>query len=162
MTRSMNLRLSIIAILFSLVPICSTLVASPAYALSMHYVAADAPKSCILPDGNPGQNNVSGSTGELGSNLQTCCPAGHTGALECFYAKYMNPLVQLLAAVVGIAIVIAIVYGAIEYITSGGDPQRAAAGKKRITEAIIGLVAFLLLYTFLQFIVPGGFLNGGA
>ncbi len=81
--------------------------------------------------------------------------------MACLYAKYLNPLIALLSGVIVIVIVIAIIYGAIEYITSGGDPQRSAAGKKRITEALIGLIAFFLLFAFLQFLVPGGLFNNG-
>ena len=128
----------------------------PAYASPIAYVAVGKGSACPLPDGG---------TGVVQSDGRTCCPSrGGSGqdasASSCLFSKYINPAIQLMAAIIGIAVVIAIVLGAIEYITSGGDPQRASAGKKRITNALIGLAAFLLLYAFLQFIVPGGFLNG--
>ena len=74
--------------------------------------------------------------------------------------KYVNPLITMLSVLVGVVIVIAIIYGGIEYIMAEGDPQKAAAGRKRIINALFALAAFLLLYGFLQFIVPGGVLNG--
>lgn len=109
--------------------------------------------SCFLPDGSP--------DGVIGSDNLTCCPRKYVDdGLGCLYAKYLNPVIALLSAVMGLVVVIAIVYGAFEYTTSNGDPQRAAAGRQKIVNALIGLVAFILLYAFLQFIVPGGLLNG--
>lgn len=115
-----------------------------------------AGKSCLLPDGG---------TGAIQNDGQTCCPSQVNGRTtdpdkECLFAKYINPAIQLMSAVIGIVIVVGIILGAIEYITSAGDPQKAANGKKRITEALIGLAAFILLYTFLQFIIPGGLAHG--
>lgn len=124
-----------------------------AYADPFTFVAAAA--TCTLPDGSSGFTTKYPNTDNT-----TCCPPGKTDAVSCLYAKYLNPLIALLAAVVGVVVVIGIVYGAIEYITSNGDPQRAASGKKRIINALVALVAFLLLYAFLQFIVPGGLVNG--
>lgn len=118
------------------------------------YAAAAAPgQACAASDPD-------GSTGYVQSDGHTCCPKPNSTPTACFYSKYVNPLIALLSAAVGVVVVAAIIYGGIEYITSAGDPQKAAAGQKRIIEALIGLVAFVLLYAFLVFIVPGGFLNG--
>jgi hypothetical protein len=124
-----------------------------AFALSPNIFAASPGASCALPDGT--------SNGAIQQDGVTCCPSGPTNGLDkasgtCLFSKYINPIIQLISAVIGVAIVIGIVYGAIEYITSGGDPQRAASGRQRITNALLGLAAFILLYAFLQFIIPGG------
>lgn len=94
---------------------------------------------------------------------QTCCPGTNrsTNSTTCFLDKYVNPTIQLLSAAVGLVAVVAIIIGAIEYITSGGDPQRAASGRNHITNALLGLFAFAFLYAFLQFLLPGGLFNGG-
>ena|SRR5260221_144452 len=109
--------------------------------------------ACDLPNGD--------TNGTLSNDGRTCCPknSGSDGT-SCLYAKYINPLIDLLAGAVGLVVVIAIIFGAIEYITAGGDTQRSAEGRKRIIAALIGLAAFILLYGFIQFIVPGGLLNG--
>lgn len=70
--------------------------------------------------------------------------------------KYVNPLINFLAAVVGVAVVISMVIGGIQYSQSAGDPQAASAAKNRIRNAIIALVTFLFLYALLNFLVPGG------
>lgn len=91
---------------------------------------------------------------------RTCCPkSAGSNPSSCLYAKYINPIVNLLSAAVGIIVVAAIIVGAIQFSTSGGDPQKAANGKKHIQNALLGLVVYLLLFGFLQFIIPGGLLN---
>lgn len=95
------------------------------------------------------------------------CPAYQAAQMTCnkdngcdIVAKYINPAIVLLSALVGVVVVMAIIIGGIQYASSGGDPQKAASGRKHIMQAVIGLLAYLLLYAFLQFIIPGGKLNG--
>lgn len=155
-----NLLVSALLILCSLtVPLG---IAQAVYAVPLPTVFAV--ESCTLPDGSGG--TVAKYTH---TDNTTCCPSntingtvngqGQADAVSCFYGKYLNPLIALLAGIVGVIVVIGIVFGAIEFITSNGDPQRAASGKKRITSALLALGVFLLLYAFLQFLVPGGLLN---
>lgn len=80
-------------------------------------------------------------------------------AFGCLLKKYINPAISLLSAAVGILVVITIIRGALTYTSSAGDPSKAAAGKQHIINALIGLAAYLMLYVFLQFIIPGGILN---
>ncbi len=74
--------------------------------------------------------------------------------------NYLNPAIQLMSAAVGIAIAISIVIGGIQYASSAGDPQQAAAAKARIRNAIIALLTFLFLYALLNFLIPGGLFHG--
>lgn len=71
-------------------------------------------------------------------------------------AKYINPLIKALSALVGVGVTVAIIWGAILIGSSGGDPQRFAQGKRRITVALVTLVGYFLFYQFLNWIVPGG------
>jgi hypothetical protein len=73
-----------------------------------------------------------------------------------FIDHYLAPIISFLGAGVGLIVVIMIVVGGIQYSTSGGDPSKASAAKQRIRNALIALVAFGLMYSFLQFIVPNG------
>lgn len=95
-----------------------------------------------------------------GDNKYVCCPAGtETNATSCIFEKYINPAIVLLGVIVGIVVVFGIVSGGIQYASSAGDPQKTAAGKGKIMKAIYGLLAFLFLYSALQFLSPGG-ING--
>lgn len=70
--------------------------------------------------------------------------------------NYVNPAINLLAALVGIFAVISIVVAGIQYSSSGGEPAKASAAKMRIRNTIIALVAFALLWLGLNFAIPGG------
>jgi len=72
-------------------------------------------------------------------------------------AKYINPIInKFLVPLAVIAVIIGIIWGAITYITSGGDPQRVALGKSRITKALLALLLFIFLYALLNWLIPGG------
>jgi hypothetical protein len=72
--------------------------------------------------------------------------------------KFINPLIKVLSVLVGIAAAIGIIVGAIQYSTSAGDPQKATNGKNHIRNAIIAIVAYVLLFVVLNWIIPGGIL----
>jgi hypothetical protein len=55
-----------------------------------------------------------------------------------------------------LAVVIGLIWGGIEYTASTNDPQKVGQAKKHIQNSLIGLVAYLLLFAFLQYIIPGG------
>ncbi|HUD06387.1 MAG TPA: hypothetical protein VMR34_00720 [Candidatus Saccharimonadales bacterium] len=114
-----------------------------------------------------GGQNCSGA--DYTTNVQsTTIPSNVTppdAAANCstncnLITEYLNPIINFLSAAVGIVVVMMIVVGGIQYSSSGGNPQSAAAAKKRIANAILAAFAFLFLYGFLQFIVPGGLFNG--
>ncbi len=69
---------------------------------------------------------------------------------------YINYAIAAIAALTGVVIIIAIIAAGIEYASAGGDPQKVASAKNRIRNAIIGLIAFGLLFGFLSWLVPGG------
>ncbi|MGB4759507.1 MAG: hypothetical protein WBP26_05645 [Candidatus Saccharimonadales bacterium] len=84
-------------------------------------------------------------------------------AVECssdacrnLYTKYINPLVRLLSAAVGVVVVASIVIGGVQYSAAGSDPQKVAEARKRISNAILALVVFIFLSAFLQWLIPGG------
>lgn len=69
---------------------------------------------------------------------------------------YIQTGVNLVTALAGLAITAAFIVGGIQYSTSGGNPTASAAAKKRIGNAVMALLALVFLYTFLQWLVPGG------
>ncbi len=70
--------------------------------------------------------------------------------------EYLQSGINLLTGLAGLAITASVIIGGIQYSTSGGNPQAASAAKKRISNAFLALLALVFLYTFLQWIVPGG------
>lgn len=70
--------------------------------------------------------------------------------------QYVYPLINFLAALVGIAVTVSIIIGGVQYGSSAGDPQKTSAAKNRIRNSIIALVTFIFLYALLNFLIPGG------
>jgi hypothetical protein len=103
--------------------------------------------ACQLPDGRQGVLQTDG---------RTCCPGGATTVEQCVFGKYITPVIELLSAAVGLLVVISVVYGAFEIVTAGSEVAKAAAGRKRIIQTLIGLFAYMSLFALLQFLVPGG------
>lgn len=88
--------------------------------------------------------------------LTPCKRASHCDVVK----TYIDPLIATLAAGVGVVCAISIVVGGIQYASSAGDPQKAAAARSRITNTIIALIGFFLLFAFISWLLPGGLLNG--
>jgi hypothetical protein len=70
--------------------------------------------------------------------------------------EYVVPTINLLGAAFGLVAVISLIMGGINYTTSEGDPQKVSRAKIRIRNTIFSIVAFLFLYAFLNFLIPGG------
>jgi hypothetical protein len=135
--------------------------------------SANAVISCSNPAGEAGNTGGAGGDGS-GSAIGACDttdgykgdPAvcddsnGCSDADNCdLVSKYVNPIInKFLAPLAILAVVFGIVWGAIQYITAGGDSQKVAQAKAHIQRAITGLVAFLFLYAFLNWLLPGGLL----
>jgi hypothetical protein len=65
--------------------------------------------------------------------------------------------ISLFFVVAGIGVVIMFLWGAVDWILSGGDKEKVAGARKKITNALIGL--FVLAITFAVMIVIGQLLN---
>lgn len=74
--------------------------------------------------------------------------------------KYINPAINLFSVIFALVVVISLILGAIQYITSEGDPQKSAKAKQRIFNTVVAFVAYFFLYAFLQFLIPGGIFKG--
>ena len=61
----------------------------------------------------------------------------------------MLPFILIIA---GFLTVIIIVISGIQFITSGGNPEAAAAARGRLTYAVVGLIIILLAFALLQVI----------
>jgi hypothetical protein len=65
-------------------------------------------------------------------------------------------IVNFLSAAVGVAVIAMIIVGGIQYSLAGDNSSALESAKKRITNAIIALFAFLFAWAFLQWLIPGG------
>lgn len=70
--------------------------------------------------------------------------------------KYVNPALEVVTAIFGLVAIASLIIGGIQYSASAGDPQKVTEAKKRISNTLLAIVAYLLLFAFLQFLIPGG------
>ncbi len=70
-------------------------------------------------------------------------------------ANYLGLVYNFLISTVGILAAVMMMIGGFQYLTSGGDPGRAKAGKERISNALLGMVLALASYLILNTINPG-------
>jgi hypothetical protein len=95
------------------------------------------------------------------------CDAGSSGSFEtdcengldpsnCEISRYLTTFTRVLTALVGIVITIMIVVGGIQYSAARDNPQAVQAAKGHIINALLALLAYIFMFAFLQWIVPGG------
>ncbi|HEY8886518.1 MAG TPA: hypothetical protein VIM31_03425 [Candidatus Microsaccharimonas sp.] len=67
--------------------------------------------------------------------------------------------INILTAGVGIAAIGGIIYGSILYTSAGGSPEQVKKAMQVITNVVIGVVAYALMFSGLNFLIPGGLFN---
>ena len=96
------------------------------------------------------------TTAPIGNNCATDA-ANPTNCLKKVeIVKDLNIVVNVLAALVGVAVVGTIILGGIQFAAAGDKAEAVSAAKKRIINGLIALFAFLFVYAFLQWLIPGG------
>lgn len=69
-------------------------------------------------------------------------------------ACILNLIVDVLSIGIGILGVIGITIVGIQYLTAGGDEGKTRKAKQRMFEIIIGLVAYVVIYAILKWLLP--------
>ena len=69
-------------------------------------------------------------------------------------AQYVGGVYTFLLSIAGMVAAVVMVVGGFQYLTSGGDKSKIAAGRKRIVNALSGLVLALSSYVILYVINP--------
>lgn len=68
-------------------------------------------------------------------------------------------IINILTSLVGIVAVGVLVYAGILYASAGDNSQQITSAKGMITNTVIGIVAFALMFFALNWLIPGGVLN---
>lgn len=69
--------------------------------------------------------------------------------------KILGLILRVLVYGLGAAATLGVVIAGVMYLTARDDPQQAAKAKKRLIEIAIGLVAWAVLFTVLNWLIPG-------
>lgn len=103
------------------------------------------------------QDEVKNDKGEVVSCKPSAdCEGEDLNAGNCRIVHWVVVFINVLSAMVGITVVIMVIVGGIQYSAAGDDPQKVQEAKKKISNALLALVAFIFMYAFLQWVVPGG------
>lgn len=85
------------------------------------------------------------------------------GSDRCVGGKQQNPIYKMLSIIIGFAsgilglvLVLMVVISGLQYVTSEGNPDRTKSAKDRLKGAATGLVLFVIMFAFLQLILPEG------
>lgn len=93
------------------------------------------------------------STGASTSILKTCGDqAGGKNGEGIFCV--LNFVVDIMTIGIGILGVIGITIVGIQYLTAGGSEEKTRKAKRRMFEIVIGLVAYVLIYAALKWLLP--------
>ena len=68
-------------------------------------------------------------------------------------------VVNIMTVGVGVLALAGLVYGAVLYTSSGGNPEQVKKARVVFTNVVIGVISFGLMFTLLNFLVPGGVFN---
>ncbi len=100
----------------------------------------------------------SGKAYEAPNDITKCVPisTNPVALKDNPIVKDLNDIVNVLSGLVGVVVVGVIILGGIQFATAGDKAEAVSAAKKRITNGVIALVAFLFIFAFLQWLIPGG------
>jgi hypothetical protein len=79
------------------------------------------------------------------------CPNG-----QCLIDTYIQPAINMIAALVGIACVISFILAGIRYASSADNPQKVSESKQRMVTTAMVLIGFFTFYALLNYLIPGG------
>lgn len=105
------------------------------------------------PDCAPGEADCCGGVRTSIIKGDLCEGEGEEGGV--IFGLLKNVL-RILTAGVGIAAVGGIAYGALLYTTAENKPEQTKKAIGIITNVVIGIAAYALMYIFLNFLIPGG------
>ena len=69
-------------------------------------------------------------------------------------ADILNLVVDIMTIGIGILGLIGILIVGTQYLTAGGNEEKTKKAKRRMFEIVIGLVAYVVLYSFLRWLLP--------
>lgn len=120
--------------------------------LSVTGIWASSPKALAFNPFGKLKSDVCSSNTEASANSPVCTVDGSTNPVSGKNGVLIKAT-NLIALVGGIAAVIIIIIGGLQYVLSTGDATRTNSAKNTILYALIGLVVILVARTIITFIL---------
>lgn len=86
------------------------------------------------------------------------CPTGNDGGL----VKLVVSVLDIMTAGIGVLAVVGVMYAGIQYMMAGENEQKVMAAKRRLGWVTTGLVAYVLVFVIMKWLLPGFAGNGGS
>ena len=99
-------------------------------------------------------NAFAGTCSGVETSIINCEEGGDGGIWHI-----LSLVIDIFSIGVGILSLIGIAVFGVQYLTAGGDINKTTKAKNRLINVAIGLVAYVLLWTGTQWLLPGGKLN---
>ena len=103
---------------------------------------------------SPINETYADTCGGVNTALITCKEGGDGGVYHV-----IGLVIDAFSIGVGILAVAGILWSGTIYITSGQSEDRATTAKRRIYDIVLGLMAYVVLWSLTQWLLPGGVLN---
>jgi len=100
---------------------------------------------------------------------QSCCGGVETSILTCDQAGGESDdirvsgvwgilllAINILTAGIGIAALGGLIYGSVLYTTAAGSAEQVKKARTIFVNIVIGIIAYALMYSLLNFLIPGG------
>lgn len=70
--------------------------------------------------------------------------------------KDINVAVGVLSGIVGVVVIGSLIFAGIQYSFAGANVQATTNARNRIISSLIAFVSFLLIFAFIEWLIPGG------
>jgi len=106
----------------------------------------------------PGAAQAVGNNGcETDTSIIKCNNVNDSGDIEnTGIWSILLLVINIMTVGVGILAVAGIVYGSVLYTSAGGSPDQVKKARTVIVNVVVGILAYLLMFSVLNFIIPGG------
>jgi|SRR5579862_1853786 len=70
--------------------------------------------------------------------------------------KDINVAVGVLGGIVGVVVIGSLIFAGIQYSFAGASAQAATNARNRIISSLLAFACFLLIFAFIEWLIPGG------
>ena len=96
--------------------------------------------------------DASGNPVQISGALGGSCANGNANPIFAL----IDTIVTFATGIFGIVLVLMIVIAGLEYVISGGSPEKTKGAKTRLEQAATGFVLFVIMWGVLQVLLPAG------
>lgn len=97
--------------------------------------------------------------GGVKTSIVKCTQDGGGGTESTGVWGILLLAINILTAGVGVLAIAGIIYGSVLYTSAAGSAEQVKKAIGIITNVVIGIVAYAVMYSFLNFLIPGGLFN---